>query len=174
MAEVESGHLQIPILADSKSAKIELAPGSSNPTASNAPPTSSSSTSVPFVDFVSGSSSGRATSHEAASTSPRCAFAWITEIGSSRKMVHSISVPTSQVKHILGRGGRVLSRIEDLAGCFISVADSGGLTTIVSVMGGDVTLACFIIHALSSGFYRVFETLHRNGVSCTRPERVSG
>ena len=89
-------------------------------------------------------------------------------------MVHSISIPTSQVKHVLGRGGRVLSRIEDLTGCFISVADSGGLTTIVSVMGGDVTLACFIVHALSAGFYSVFETLHRNGVSCTRPEWVFG
>ena len=78
------------------------------------------------------------------------------------------------MKHILGRGGRILSRIEDLAGCFISVADSGGLTTIVSVMGGDVTLACFLIHAVSSGFYRVFETLHRNGVSSMRPEWLSG
>ena len=88
--------------------------------------------------------------------------------------LHSIRIPRSEVKHILGRGGRVLSRIEDLSGCLISVVDSSGRESKVNLMGGDATLGCFLVHALSSGFFSVFETLERNGITRVCPEWFAG
>ena len=184
MAEADLGHLQMAILADPKSAKSEQPAGISNPT----PPSATTSTALSTLcgpqeePFLDGSTS-RTQSHGFASTSPRCAFAWIAQCGLLRSkparsscspFLHSIRIPRSAVKHVLGRGGRVLSRIEDLSGCLVSVVDSSGGDSLVSLMGGDATLGCFLVHALSSGFFSVFETLHRNGISRVCPEWFAG
>ena len=232
MAEVESGHQQMPILADAKSAKAKPQMGISDPPPQGAQPRSlprptqrslpitpstklvtvppgcqmsilgdvqstkiaaqmkisastppsgqtpapSSSTCASPIESFPDAISSRAHSHDEASTSPRCAFAWIAKCGRSRTCQasqHSIPVPRSQIKHVLGRRGRVLSRIEDLTGCLVSVEDTTGEDAIVRLMGGDAVLGCFLIHALSAGFYNVFTTLQRNGISHMLPEWLS-
>ena len=184
MAEAKSGHQQMPILADPNLARSEQPATLSNPS----PPSASTSTTVSTLcgpqeePFFDGSTS-RTQSHRFTSTSPRCAFAWIAKCGLLRSkpaqrpcspFLHSIRIPRSEVKHVLGRGGRVLSRIEDLSGCLISVVDSSGGESTVNLMGGDATLGCFLVHALSSGFFSVFETLARNGISRVCPEWFAG
>ena len=232
MAEVESGHQQMPILADAQSATakpqmgisnpppqgtqprsplgptqhslpippsaklVALPPGSqmsilgdvqstkiaaqmeisaSTPPSGQTPAPSSSTYASPMASLPDAPSS-RARSHDGASTSPRCAFAWIAKCGLSRTCQasqHSIPVQRSQIRHVLGRHGRVLSRIEDLTGCLVSVEDTTGEDAIVRLMGGDAVLGCFLIHALSAGFYNVFTTLQRNGISHMLPEWLS-
>ena len=232
MAEVESGHQQMPILADAKSAKTKLQMGISDPPPQGAQPRSllgppqhslpispsaklvavprgyqmsilgdvqstkiaaqmEISTSTPVsgqtpaplsstcaspMESLPNATSSRACSHDETSTSPRCAFAWIAKCGLSRTCQasqHSIPVPRSQIKHVLGRHGRVLSQIEDLTGCLVSVEDTTGEDAVVRLMGGDAVLGCFLIHALSAGFYNVFATLQRNGISHTQSEWLS-
>ena len=45
------------------------------------------------------------------------------------------------------------------------MVDSSGGESIVNLMGGDATLGCFLVHALSFGFFSIFETLNRNGIT---------
>ena len=184
MAEADSGNLQMAILADAKSSQSEQPASISNPS----PPSASASTTLstlggPQEEPPLEGSTSRSQSHRFTSTSPRCAFAWIAKCGLLRSkparsscspFLHSIRIPRSEVKHVLGRGGRILSRIEDLSGCLVSVVDSSGGESQVNLMGGDATLGCFLVHALSSGFFSVFETLARNGISRVCPEWFAG
>ena len=184
MAEADSGNLQMAILADPKSSQSEQPASISNPS----PPSASASTTLstlggPQEEPPLEGSTSRTQSHRFTSTSPRCAFAWIAQCGLLRSkparsscspFLHAIRIPRSEVKHVLGRGGRILSRIEDLSGCLVSVVDSSGGDSTVNLMGGDATLGCFLVHALASGFFSVFETLARNGISRVCPEWFAG
>ena len=184
MAEAKSGHLQMAILADPNSSQSEQPARLSNPSPASASASTTLSTLCgPQEESFLGGSTSRTQSHGFASTSPRCAFAWIAKCGLLRSkptqsscspFLHSIRIPRSEVKHVLGKGGRVLSRIEDLSGCLVSVVDSSGGGSTVNLMGGDATLGCFLVHALSSGFFSVFETLARNGISRVCPEWFAG
>ena len=78
------------------------------------------------------------------------------------------------MKHVRGWGGRVLLRIEDLLGCLVSMVDSSGGESKVNLIGGDATLGCFFVHDLSSGFFSIFETLARNGITRACPEWFAG
>ena len=184
MAEADSGNLQMAILADAKSSQSEQPASISNPSPASASASTTLSTmGGPQKEPPFEGSTSRTQSHGFASTSPRCAFAWIAKCGLLRSkparrpcspFLHSIRIPRSEVKHVLGRGGRVLSRIEDLSGCLVSVVDSSGGESTVNLMGGDATLGCFLVHALSSGFFSVFETLERNGITRVCPEWFAG
>ena len=184
MAEADLGNLQMAILADPKSSQSEQPASLSNPSHPSASASATMSTlHGPQEDPFLGGSTSRTQSHRFTSTSPRCTFAWIAKCGLLRSkpaprpcspFLHSIRIPRSEVKHVLGKGGRVLSRIEDLSGCLVSVVDSSGRESTVNLMGGDATLGCFLVHALSSGFFSVFETLERNGITRVCPEWFAG
>ena len=78
MAEAKSGHLQMAILANPNSFQSEQPAKISNPS----PPSASASTTVstlcgPQEEPFLGGSTSRTQSRRFASTSPRCAFAWI-------------------------------------------------------------------------------------------------
>ena len=118
----------------------------------------------------------RATSHCHASTSPRCAFSWVQDYARRLNRDPSSSpyadfffttlqVPRLSLKHVIGKGGGTLARIEDLAQCLISVHDCGDQMAMVNFCGDCSGLGRFLVSALGHGHYSVLSTLHRNGVS---------
>ena len=44
----------------------------------------------------------------------------------------------------------------------------------MNLMGGDATLGCFLVHALSSSFFSIFDILMRNGITRVCPEWFAG
>ena len=118
----------------------------------------------------------RATSHCHASTSPRCAFSWVLDYA---RRLHrdpssspyadffftTIQVPRPFLKHVIGKGGGTLAKIEDLAQCLISIQDCGEQLAIVNFCGDSSGLGRFLVSALVHGHYSVLSTLQRNGVS---------
>ena len=68
-------------------------------------------------------------SHRHASSSPRCTFGWLLHLHELlegkglRSSPQSLKVSRSSLRHIVGKGGRMLHRIEDYTGSFISVTD---------------------------------------------------
>ena len=117
----------------------------------------------------------RATSHCHASTSPRCAFSWVLEYARLLNRDPSSSpyndfftllqVPRPSLKHVIGKGGATLAKIEDLAQCFISVHDCGEQMAVVNFCGDYSGLGRFLVSALGHGHFSVLSTLQRNGVS---------
>ena len=82
-----------------------------------------------------------------------------------------------QVKHVLGQGGRVLSRIEDLSGrCLVSVVDSSGGQSTVNPYGQGTPLwAVFWFTLCLPAFSLFLSTLARNGISrVTAPSGLLG
>ena len=91
----------------------------------------------------SGGLAGRRASHEAASPSPRCRFEWLelhlqklisemandgaapfSEFEHTTALIRSTYwVAKATVRHVIGRGGRMLQRLEDTFGAFISIRD---------------------------------------------------
>ena len=117
----------------------------------------------------------RATSHRHASTSPRCAFSWVLDYARSLHRDPSsspyadfftlIQVPRPSLKHVIGKGGATLARIENLAQCLISIQDCGEQLAMVNFCGDSSGLGRFLVSALVHGHYSVLSTLQRNGVS---------
>ena len=118
----------------------------------------------------------RATSHRHASTSPRCAFSWVLDYARrlhrdpssspySDFFFTTLQVPRSTLKHVIGKGGATLVKIEDLAQCFISVHDCGERMAMVNFCGDSSGLGRFLVSALGHGHFSVLSTLQRNGVS---------
>ena len=117
-----------------------------------------------------------ATSHRHASTSPRCAFSWVLDYArhlhrdpSSSPYADffftTLQVPRPSLKHVIGKGGATLAKIEDLAQCFISVQDCGEQMAVVNFCGDSSGLGRFLVSALGHGHFSVLSTLQRNGVS---------
>ena len=118
----------------------------------------------------------RATSHCHASTSPRCAFSWVLDYA---RRLHrdpssspyadlfftTIQVPRPSLKHVIGKGGGTLAKIEDLAQCFISIHDCGEQVAVVNFCGDHSGLGRFLVSALGHGHFSVLSTLSRNGIS---------
>ena len=117
----------------------------------------------------------RATSHRHASTSPRCAFSWVINYArllnrdpSSSPYADfftTLQVPRPSLKHIIGKGGATLARIEDLAQCLVTVHDCGEQMAVVNFCGDYSGLGRFLVSALGHGHFSVLSTLERNGVS---------
>ena len=115
------------------------------------------------------SACGRSTSHLDASTSPRCAFSWIHDY--SRRLNRdpsstpyadfftTLQVPRPSLKHVIGKGGRTLARIEDLAQCMINVFDCGEQMAAVNFCGDSSGLGRFLVSALGPGHFSVLSTL---------------
>ena len=129
----------------------------------------------PNLESADSPSVDRATSHCHASTSPRCAFSWVLEYArhlhrdpsSSPYADHfftTLQVPRPSLKHVIGKGGATLAKIEDLAQCFISVQDCGEQMAVVNFCGDSSGLGRFLVSALGHGHYSVLSTLQRNGI----------
>ena len=113
----------------------------------------------------------RASSHRHASSSPRCAFAWLNDLPTIAKGqgLYSTSltlfVSRSSLKHIVGKGGRMLARLEDYTGSLISILDSPSGSGTVQIWGGESEFARVLILAISFGFHSVLDTVSRNGIT---------
>ena len=129
----------------------------------------------PNLESADSPSEERATSHRHASTSPRCAFSWVLDYA---RLLHrdpssspyadfftTIQVPRPSLKHVIGKGGATLARLEDLAQCLISIQDCGEQVAMVNFCGDSSGLGRFLVSALVHGHYSVLSAVQRNGVS---------
>ena len=132
---------------------------------------------------VDGCAQARVWSNAAATTSPRCAFGWFlgrlrerqaplavvdegeAPIGDDEMIRHSMSFFKSTAPHIIGRGGRMLRRIEDFCGVFLSLSDVSSDTVSLTMYGSmrGCALAQCIGEMLTEGIYSVIDTLARHG-----------
>ena len=74
-------------------------------------------------------------------------------------------MPRPSLKHVTGKGGATLSRIEDLAQYIISIQDCGEHMAMVNFCGDYSGLGRFLVSTLVHGHYSVLSTMQRNGVS---------
>ena len=74
-------------------------------------------------------------------------------------------MPRPSLKHIIGKGGGTLARIEDLAHCLISIRDCGEKMSMVNFCGDYSGLGRFLVSALGHGHFSVLFTLQQNGIS---------
>ena len=159
----------------------KLAPASSRPESPSeasshfAPPSPIGLSTEGTAKQTETSGCGRFMSHSHASTSPRCAFSWILDYARRLNRNPSstpyadfsttLQVPRPSLKHVIGKGGRTLAKIEDLAQCMISVFDCGEQMAVVNFCGDSSGLGRFLVSALGHGHFSVLSTLQRNGIS---------
>ena len=127
-----------------------------------------------------GDQNERAQSHTTASTSPRCGFLWLHKELDERLATWSLEegedldehdyidrlifVPPMSLKHVIGRGGRTLHKLESFVGVFASVVDTGTGPEICFVGPPRACLlAEFIVDRIVGGHYSIMESLARNG-----------
>ena len=127
-----------------------------------------------------GEENERAQSHTTASTSPRCGFLWLhkelderlatwsleegEDLDEHDYIDHLIFVPPMSLKHVIGRGGRTLHKLESFVGVFASVVDTGTGPEICFVGPPRACLiAEFIVERIVGGHYSIMESLARNG-----------
>ena len=159
----------LPSLSEASSTSLVALPSSSQSAGVGA------SADGPNLGSADSPSVERATSHCHASTSPRCAFSWVLDYARclhrdpssspSDDFFTLIQVPRPSLKHIIGKGGATLARIEDLAHCLISIRDCGEQMAMVNFCGDSSGLGRFLVSALGHGHYSVLSTFQRNGVS---------
>ena len=127
-----------------------------------------------------GDNSERARSHTMGSTSPRCGFLWLHKELEERLRAWSseeggdideknfscrfMIVSSLDVKHVIGRGGRTLHKLESFAGVFISVTDTRNGPDICLIgRPRACLLAEFIVEMIVLGHYSIMESLAGNG-----------
>ena len=127
-----------------------------------------------------GDDSERVHSHTMASTSPRCGFLWLHKELDERLAAWSLEegedliehdyidrsmfVSPSSLKHVIGRGGRTLHKLESFVGVFASVVDTKTGPEICFVgCPRACLLAEFIVEMIVGGHYSIMESLARNG-----------
>ena len=86
-------------------------------------------------------------------------------IGDDEMIRHSITFLKSTSPHVIGRGGRMLRRIEDFCGVFLSLFDVSSDTVMLTMYGSmrGCALAQCIGEMLTEGIYSVIDTLARHG-----------
>ena len=80
-------------------------------------------------------------------------------------IIHSMTFFKSTAPHVIGRGGRMLRRIEDFCGVFLSLSDVSSdsiMLTICGTMRGCALAQC-IGEMLTEGIYSVINTVARQG-----------
>ena len=126
-----------------------------------------------------GTRGGRLASHQQAGPSPRCAWGWLEKHLEETKalilegitdpealiVAWSVELPRCVVRHVVGRQGKTLQRIEDLCGVFVALQDVGEEQSDVLLWGSaeGVALADFVIHALGKGMHSILDSLGRLG-----------
>ena len=138
---------------------------------------SSEATSVP------GGDQGRLWSHATATTSPRCAFGWVASrlgeieaplvaleervvpMKENDMIMHTLKFSKTTAPHVIGRGGRMLRRIEDFCGVFLSLSDVSSDVVALDIYGPTrgCALVQFIGEMLIEGIYSIMDTLARQG-----------
>ena len=128
-----------------------------------------------------GEDNDRAQSHTMASTSPRCGFLWLQkeldeqlaawsleegeDLADHTYIDRSISVSPGSLKHVIGRGGRTLHKLESFVGVFASVVDTETGPEVCFVGRPQACLlAEFIVEMIVGGHYSIMESLARNGL----------
>ena len=129
----------------------------------------------------------RVASHKNASTSPHCAFSWVEsilderlvdwldedidlyELGSRleaellpRLQCRSMSVEKSKARYIIGRGGRMIHRLQEFCGVFIRIsgfAPEGVKAILITGPRLACLLAELAIELICQGYYSVLEYL---------------
>ena len=132
---------------------------------------------------IAGYDKARVWSHSAATTSPRCAFSWFSRhlgeleaplvaveegeapVSENEMIMHSCKFFKTTAPHVIGRGGRMLRRIEDFCGVFLSLSDVSSDSVELTVYGSSrgCALVQFIGEMLIEGVYSVIDTLARWG-----------
>lgn len=114
----------------------------------------------------------RTKSHFGASCSPRCVerlFSWCNDIARCTVRPESVSlslmVDRAALKHVVGRGGKMMRKIEDYTGSFLAIVDCADGKSQVRVFGGEFQLAYFLVKAISDGYYSALDAISRNGVT---------
>ena len=125
----------------------------------------------------------RVWSHAEATTSPRCTFRWLSNhleelqaplvvveegeapINENDIIMHRMQFFKTLAPHIIGRGGRMLRRIEDFCGVFLSLSDVSSDMVQLTIYGParGCALVEFIRDMLIEGVYSVIDTLARQG-----------
>ena len=127
----------------------------------------------------------RVESHQTASTSPRCGFGWLRDhlgrgleewrreeneacidgFNDTHYRHRYKEVAKGFLPHIIGRGGRVIQKLEQFCGIFAFIEDHGHETAEVVFVGFPpaVLLGEFIVDMLISGHYSIMESLARSG-----------
>ena len=125
----------------------------------------------------------RVRSHAEATTSPRCSFGWFASrlkelqaplvaveegeapIPENAMIMHSMKFFKMTAPHVIGRGGRMLRRIEDFCGVFLSISDVSSEMVELTAYGTSrgCALVQFIGDMLIEGVYSVLDTLARHG-----------
>ena len=76
----------------------------------------------------------------------------------------NITVDSSEVKHIIGRGGHTLRKLESFVGVFAFVVDRGGEAELVLVgRPRSCLLGEFIVELILMGHHSIMESLAANG-----------
>ena len=80
-------------------------------------------------------------------------------------IMHSLKFSKTTVPHVIGRGGRMLRRIEDFCGVFLSLSDVSCDVVELDIYGPTrgCALVQFIGEMLLEGIYSVMDTLARQG-----------
>ena len=122
-------------------------------------------------------------SHATATTSPRCAFGWVASrlgeieaplaaleervvpMKENDMIMHTLKFSKTTAPHVIGRGGRMLRRIEDFCGVFLSLSDVSSDVVELDIYGPirGCALVQFIGEMLIEGVYSIMDTLARHG-----------
>ena len=127
----------------------------------------------------------RVNSHSTASPSPRCGFGWLhahleqgVEEWRERVAIKGdfwvddthyrskfMRVPRGALPRIIGRGGRMIQRLEQVCGVFASVVDTALPHSLITFVGSphSILLAEFAVDMLNMGYFGVLESLQRAG-----------
>ena len=126
---------------------------------------------------VSSGEAARLLSGMNAGPSPRCesdreapggAWEWLTTAGDEENPVKSeiatkaLPVAQAAVPHLLGRGGRMVRRLEEKLGVLVGIADGhGGGAATVSLCGprSRLPLAAFAVKSLAKGMRSILDHL---------------
>ena len=86
-------------------------------------------------------------------------------ISENAMIMHSCKFFKTTAPHVVGRGGRMLRRIEDFCGVFLSLSDVSSDMVELTMYGSSrgCALAHFIGDMLIEGVYSVIDTLARQG-----------
>ena len=130
----------------------------------------------------------RMASHHKATTSPRCGFKWLEDKlkedkerwmmddqNETNEQIDEFNdyvwhyryhkVPRSHLRHIIGRGGRMLQKLENFLGVFAFVREKADNRPEIVLVGQrhTVVLGEFIINMLVMGHYTIMDSLARAG-----------
>ena len=94
----------------------------------------------PFSQLAAGPSP-RCPSPAEAHPSPPSGIAWLSSEGLARADEVTFEVPQSALRHIIGRGGATIRRLEALLGVLVGAVDGPGASAAVSVCGPPARLA---------------------------------